>query len=540
MRIGSNLWQRIIFWGFPPLLLILVYFSIGFYYENNDDVSRDYALRNQEHPIFNFIVWLPLLSEVLGRLYIINPAFPFYSFFIYGILLVSIYITASFFINKKSEDPEFYWISWGFFLLFFIAAISENVMYLTYTRVAILACGLIILKLVFSEKLTRFQTVILWTFLLIASFIRFSCLNLSFLVLVPAFVIQFIREGKNVLYRSSLIIPVILISVIFQIYETSPEVDQIGVIQKIYDYKYIDSDKIMDEQGKLLLEAIYKWFYADTKIINTDVLRNFLDDYHINFLKSSFKYDVVYFIDLVLRNYFFLLLINLALLIFFYKTKTKKEFLFIVCYYIFFYVMITFISLALKSEPRIIGPSILLFTIVLFVLADVESAVRWLVRQRFFMALVLFSFALTVYKINSRVNFNIAVRKKNEATLKTINDFSKGKVVLITSLGSHISFLDPFKYYPMYMGDKMVRLSGGLSFLPENQKMVSNIVGSVSILGLFQKASNNDQIVLIATEDDKDFLGRYFRFFYNKEFLFSPIEEERFQNEQLKAFVVSQ
>lgn len=538
----SNLWRRIIFWGVPPLLLVLIYFCIGFYYENNDDVSRDYALRNPEHPILNFIVWIPLISGILRWFYIIDPTFPFYSVFIYGILLASIYIIASFFINKNSSDHYQYWKSWGFFLLFFIGAISENVMYLTYTRVAILACGAIILRMIFSsERLSRFEIITLWISLLVASFLRLSTLNLCILILAPAVIIKLIQEKQNGLYRSIiLIIPIIIISVSFQINETSPELDQITAIQKIHDFKYIDTHKIADERGKLLLESVYNWFYADRKVINTDVLNELLRDYHVGHIKANFKSDVVYFISLVLRNYFFLLFVSVTLLIFFYKTKTKKEFLLIVYYYIFFWVLIAFISLVLKSEDRIIGPSILLFTIALFVLADVEHSVQWMLRQRIFLLLLLAFLGLTVYKIKGRRDFNLAMRKKNETTLNTISDFSKGKVVMITTLGSHISFLDPFKYYPMYMGDKMVRLSGGLSLLSENQKMISNIAGSESVVDLFQKASANEKIVLIATEDETDFIERFFRFFYKKEFRFTPIEKERFRNEQLKAFVVTQ
>lgn len=539
MRIGSTLGRRIIFWGLPPLLLILFYFCIGFYYENNDDVSRDYALRNPEHPILNFIVWLPIISDVLHRFYLLNPAFPFYSVFIYGMLLATIYVITSFFINKDSGHDG-YWISWGFFLLFFIGAISENVMYLTYTRVAILACGMIIVKLIFSEKLNHFQIVILWVLLLIATFIRLSCLHLCIIILFPAIVIKLIQEGKNVLYRSILIISIIIISISFQVNETSPDLDQITAIQKIYDYKYIDTGKIVDERGKLLLEAIYKWFYADTKTINANVLNDILKDYHVGFIKTDFKSDALYFVDLVFRNYFFLLFISLTLLIFFYKTKTKKEFLHIVFYYIYFWLIITFSSLALKSEERIIGPSILLFTIIVFVLADVGSAVQWMIRQRVFLILLLFFLVLTAYKIKNRVDYNLVVRKKNETTLNVLHDFSKGKVIMITSLGGHIAFLDPFKYYPMYLGNKMVRLSGGLSFLPENQKMLSNIVGAASLLDLFKKASANDNFVIIATKDDIDFIKRYFRFFYKNDFRFTTIEDEKFRNEELKAFVVSQ
>ncbi len=540
MRIGSKLWHRIIFWAIPPLLFILVYFCIGFYYENNDDISRDYALRNPEHPILGFIVWIPIVSDVLRRLYMFDPAFPFYSVFIYGMLLASIYIIASFFINKNSSEHNQYWMFWGIFLLFFICAISENVMYLTYTRVAILTCGTIIIKIIFSEKLSRIETILLWLLLLIASFIRPSTLNLCILFLAPAVTIKLIREGQLALNRLIIIIPIVFISASIQVVEKSSELNQIIAIQKIYDYKYVDTNKIVDERDRLLLEAIYKWFYADKKNINAEVLNNMLKDYHIGYIKADLKGDLVYFAGLVLRNYFFLLFIGLALLLFFYKTKTKKEFLFFVFYYIFFWAMLTFISLALKSEERIIGPSILLFTIALFVLADAGFVVQWMLKQKVFLVLFLISLGVTIYKIKGRIDFNLAARQKNETTLNVINDFGRGKVIMITSLGSHISFLDPFKYYPMYMGDKMVRLSGGLSFLPENQKMISNIVGSESVLKLFQKASANENFVLIATEDDTDFIERFFRFFYQKDFRFTLIEKERFRNEQLKAFDVSQ
>lgn len=538
MEIRSKLWHKFFFWAIPPLLLVLVYFSIGFYYENNDDVSRDYALRNPEHPILDFIVWIPIISDFLRRFYMLDPAFPFYSVFIYGMLLTSIYIIASFFFNRNTS--EYNQMSWFFFLLIFIGAISENVMYLTYTRVAIILCGSIILKLIFSENLSRSQVIILGLLLLIASFIRLSCLNLCVLILAPAILIKYSQEGKSLLFRLSIIIAIFFISISFQIRETSQELDQITAIQKIHDFKYIDHDKIKDERGMLLLEAVYKWFYADTKIINADVLDDMLKDYSVGNIKADFKGDTFYFIGLVLRNYFFLLFVGLVLLIFFYKTLPKKKFLLLVCYYIYFWVMISFISLVLKSEERIIGPSILLFTIALLALVDVLSLFQWTTRQKVFQISLLLFLGLTVYKIKGRVDFNIAKRVKNETTLNVINDFSKGKVIMITSLGSHISFLDPFMYYPMYMGDTMVRLSGGLSFLPENQKMIKNIVGSESVLNLFQKASANDKIVLIATEDETDFIKRFFHFFYNAEFQFRPIENDKFQNEQLKAFVVSQ
>ncbi|MCR6642870.1 MAG: hypothetical protein NVV82_28745 [Sporocytophaga sp.] len=355
-------------------------------------------------------------------------------------------------------------MSWFFFLLIFIGAISENVMYLTYTRVAIILCGSIILKLIFSENLSRSQVIILGLLLLTASFIRLSCLNLCVLILAPAILIKYSQEGKSLLFRLSIIIAIFFISISFQIRETSQELDQITAIQKIHDFKYIDHDKIKDERGMLLLEAVYKWFYADTKIINADVLDDMLKDYSVGNIKADFKGDTFYFIGLVLRNYFFLLFVGLVLLIFFYKTLPKKKFLLLVCYYIYFWVMISFISLVLKSEERIIGPSILLFTIALLALVDVLSLFQWTTRQKVFQISLLLFLGLTVYKIKGRVDFNIAKRVKNETTLNVINDFSKGKVIMITSLGSHISFLDPFMYYPIYMGDTMVRLSGGLSF----------------------------------------------------------------------------
>jgi len=538
MQIKNNQWYRFFLWTAPPLLLILVYVCLGFYYENNDDIARDYALRAPHNPILVFFVWMPLLSKGLRWFYILAPTFPFYTLLMYILTGGALYLMASFFAKKYTEPYEGYWLLGFSFLLFFVGGILENVMYLTYTRVAILTCGMLILKLFFSENLSRAQVLLIGVFLLVASLLRVSCLFLSLAILAPVLITRAIREGKGLVIHSVVLISVMLIAIGIQSKESLPEQELNKAIQTIYDYKYINTEKITDPRDKLFLEAVYKWFYADPKIINVHILNELLEKYPIGIIKSGFKDDVVYFVGLVLRNYFFLLFINILLLIYFYRTRSKKEFLLMAIYFLFFYVLITFISLALKSEERVIGPSILLFTFALLVIADAGLFVKWVVRRRGIVILLLLILGLTAYKVKGRVDFNLEMRKKNEATLNVLNDFGKGKVIMITSLGSHLSFLDPFKYYPVYMGDTMIRLSGGLSFFSENQKMIKQVAGSDSLLELFEKASARDNYILIATEDDINFIGRYFESFYKKNFGFTPVEEHRFNKERLKAFVV--
>lgn len=161
----------------------------------------------------------------------------------------------------------------------------------------------------------------------------------------------------------------------------------------------------------LLLEAVYKWFYADTKIINADVLDDMLKDYSVGNIKADFKGDTFYFIGLVLRNYFFCFLSVWYYLFSFIKLYLKEIFTSCMLLHLFLgndIVYITGFKVRRTDYWSFNSP----FTIALLALVDVLSLFQWTTRQKVFQISLLLFLGLTVYKIKGRVDFNIAKRVK--------------------------------------------------------------------------------------------------------------------------------
>ena len=469
--------------------LLLLFFNTLFFsflayilplrFEENDDVimclisSGIYSGVPDAHLVYaNY-----LYGWFLNLFYSVFPGIEWYTISFCIIHIISLTII-SYFIVKRTDKS--FWLK-SIFLLFLYVIEIRIMLFFQFTTTAAICSFAGLLLLLFERKnLYKFLGIILF---ILGTLIRYKASGWAILLMLPIFAYKIFSDRKELI---KLLVPV---SICFLTIIASQTIDTYiyGKNQEWADYKQYDKMRglINDNPNAMKLmenlpEGVSKndyhlllAFFPDGKMIDLSKIKE-LDKLRRS-VPLAEKIKNVY---PSLRNY--TLLLGLILMLFFVcllAQKKKIDKAYILCYMIFFIVMLSFVSLDGTLKYRVFMPALLVA--LFFIYDNFPNNSNKLLKTSLAGIIIVLSLLLTyrMYRIREdKIEF--------EKTLLTeqwrVIDEVKNQNVSVVSLAADFSIerCNPFKISKSF-SDFSYLCAGWLTTIPLNNDIFDSYISLV-------------------------------------------------------------
>lgn len=306
-----HLFRRVLL---PALLLLAAGWSLGCYFETNDDPAIVLLLRGTAAaaPVANLHLYFRGISTVLASLYAVSPAVPWFGLLLYALLYVATVLVFSVLDRLLTGRVPPVQIT-TLLVLFFLTAWLEHGLWFNYVRVPLLLTGAGVL---FAAQRPQSRGAFL---LAIAAFglswlIRPSPAFMGVLIAVPG--AYWLSGRRALLVLSAITLCAIIGAGVLYFMRSQQEIDYQTIdVQEVYliDYQLIYSVPCTASDSLGMQAARYR-MRADSTLVNEALYERATRFDLWAFLRKTAPAKLQVMLRLVMHDYFPLLLLQALLL----------------------------------------------------------------------------------------------------------------------------------------------------------------------------------------------------------------------------------
>ena len=285
----------------PSILFVTSYIVFGFYYGTSDDATVEALIRGVffSHPITEFFAFHRITAVLYAHLYQLSPDIPWYGIFMHGLLLLAITNYFALIHRHGEKIITNCAVLTPLLIVFYLVFFLDGVIFITYTKVAILlAASSVLLIIDGTLKTEESQRPPYWQlggyfFLFLVGFLTRPQAGILCIVLLLPFAILY-SPAKRGLSRTFCVF-VVLISIVGLLksydYVTSSDGSRYywtvsSYITNLYDYRG-EGKNLTEPQDAIKYRAITRGALADRESLSVDFLsrissNQFIDVSRIN------------------------------------------------------------------------------------------------------------------------------------------------------------------------------------------------------------------------------------------------------------------
>ncbi|QHJ06629.1 hypothetical protein [Hymenobacter busanensis] len=476
VRIGS--WLRIV--GLPVLLVLLVAFGPGCYYETNDDVVITLLLRGRTAvaPVTNLHLYFHGWAALLAWLYTQWPAVPWYGLLLYALLTLALVLLFAFLDRLLLRAvPQTPWRT-ALLVLFFFAAFLEHVLWFNYLRVPVLLAGSAVLFAAQRARSPKWPWVVAFLCLTAAWAIRPSGALLGVVAVAPAAGWLVGRRGLGI---AAVAFGLCVSGAAVLAFISTPDAARyrrLDVLKSNFNDYHLTRPAPRTAADSLGVSMVQEWLLADSIIVNEALFARALPVDAPYFATHTAPEKLLMVVTQLARDYFLVLLLNLGLVVVGRRHAQPPPYWGLLLTGIL--ALLLALGIGLKLPPRVALPLLTLFTVAnavaVFPTLSLDNF-----RRQFGAALLLpglLAVGLYAYKTVHRVQVLQAEQRNRAQTLAAMQARLHSRTLVAVGLENEFKSLSPFLNYDQNAVGHWLLLSGWQSLDPSQAQLRYYLTGT--------------------------------------------------------------